>query len=240
LLLMMSESVLLTAGPDDEAPPDWRASAPGLELRSLAAVALSVPLLLAAGVYWLHQLPAGPDLRPSDNVIEVRLIGAHAVAVVPQETPRAGQQSTAPPTERPVENRTAVIPETPIASAPAEPERMAPARSAAVPPSAPAQRAALDQNSARFQHALQSHIARFQRYPEAGRRERAQGTVQLLFSMQRDGAVTNVNIASSSGYTSLDVAAIETIRKAQPLPRIPAELPEQLTILFPVEFDLPQ
>jgi protein TonB len=236
----MTESVLLTAGPDDEAPPDWRASAPGLELRSLAAVALSVPLLLAAGVYWLHQLPAGPDLRPTDNIIEVRLIGAQATVVERQEPPRAEQQPTPPLAEKPAEDRIPVIPETPVASLPAEPEQMVPARSTAVPASAPAQRAALDQKSARFQRALQSHIARFQRYPEAGRRERAQGTVQLLFSMQRDGKVTNVSVASSSGYTSLDVAAIETVRKAQPLPRIPAELPEQLTILFPVAFDLPQ
>jgi len=57
--------------------------------------------------------------------------------------------------------------------------------------------------------------------------------------MLRDGTVTDVRIASSSGYSLLDIAAIETIRKAQPLPRIPAELPESLNILVPVAFELP-
>jgi periplasmic protein TonB len=236
----MSESILRTLGRDEEATPDWRAAAPGVELRSLAAVALTVPILLAAGVYWLHQLPAGPPLRATDNVIEVQLIGSHAAAVERQETPRAERQPTPPPAEKSVEDRIPAIPETQSAAASVQPERTAPAPSAAVPASAPAQRTASDQRAVAFQRALQSHIARFRHYPDAGRREWAQGTVQLLFSMRRDGTVTNVSVASSSGYQSLDAAAIETIRKAQPLPRIPAELPEHLNILVPVAFDLPQ
>jgi len=237
----MSESVLQTLGRDEEAPPDWRAAAPGLELRSLAAVALTVPILLAAGVYWLHQLPAGPPLRASDNVIEVQLMGSRAAAVERQETARTEQQPSPPPVEKSaVEDRIPAILETQRVTASVQPERTAPTPSAAVPASAPAQRTASDQRAAAFQRALQSHIARFRHYPDAGRREWAQGTVQLLFSMRRDGTVTNVSVASSSGYQSLDAAAIETIRKAQPLPRIPAELPERLNILVPVAFDLPQ
>jgi protein TonB len=96
------------------------------------------------------------------------------------------------------------------------------------------------EKAAAFRRALETHIALFQHYPKRAAHERARGIVGLLFSMQRDGSVTNVQIVSSSGYTSLDAAAIETIRNAQPMPRIPSELPQQLTIEMPIAFDLPQ
>jgi protein TonB len=91
----------------------------------------------------------------------------------------------------------------------------------------------------RFQRTLQAHVEHYRSYPATARRDRLQGTVQVLFAMRRDGTVLDAWVQASSGQMLLDKEALETIRRAQPLPAIPPELPGQLNILLPVSFDLP-
>src|SRR5215469_7440291 len=101
--------------PDQDLSVDWRVAAPGLELRSLAAVALAVPLLLAAGVYWLHKLPIGPNLRADDSsVIEVRLIGPQGRAVETKDDPGLVERSVQRPAETLVPDPTHAIPTTEV------------------------------------------------------------------------------------------------------------------------------
>jgi hypothetical protein len=45
-----------------------------LGFRQLIAIAVVTPVLMAAGVFWLHHLPTGTIARTSDSVIEVRLL----------------------------------------------------------------------------------------------------------------------------------------------------------------------
>jgi protein TonB len=89
-----------------------------------------------------------------------------------------------------------------------------------------------------FQRVLLQHIEHYQNYPGLARRLRLQGTVLVLFSMRRDGAVLDVWIKTGSGAPILDQEAIDTIRRAQPLPPIPAELPSLLKVIVPVAFNL--
>ncbi len=89
-----------------------------------------------------------------------------------------------------------------------------------------------------FQRMLLSHIARFRQYPSAAKSGQ-HGITQLVFAMRRDGTVSEVWIRNSSGSQLLDEAATDTIRRAQPLPTIPADLPDQLTISLPISFDPP-
>ncbi|MGT2504597.1 TonB family protein [Bradyrhizobium guangxiense] len=51
------------------------------------------------------------------------------------------------------------------------------------------------------------------------------------------GTLVRLDVKSSSGRPLLDQEAIETIRRAQPLPRIPADMPDLITVLLPVAFD---
>ena len=223
-------------------PPDWHSVAqPLVGLRSLALVALLVPLLLAAGVYWLRLVPVGTGSRTSDNMVEVRLLNAQQQALAQQpDVPQPEQTSVQSPAQQLVEDPNRAIPEETVALSPSEPVKTPPTRQTPSPSSSAAvNRVSLDQEAAKFLKALESHISRYQRYPEAARRDGVHGKVQLVFSMLRDGTVTDVRIESSSGYSVLDQAAIDTIRRAAPLPRIPAELPERLDILFPTAFDLP-
>jgi periplasmic protein TonB len=133
-----------------------------------------------------------------------------------------------------------LFPEDSIAPPPSEPGRASrPAITSAPTSSSAPIRIPTSRTAAIFQRALLSHIAQYRHYPDQARRDRVQGKVQLVFAMQRDGMVTDVWVKASSGHDALDLAAVDTIRKAQPLPKIPSELPDQLNISVPVAFDLP-
>lgn len=94
-------------------------------------------------------------------------------------------------------------------------------------------------NNARvtFRTELARHIARFQRYPKAAERQHLQGTVGTVFSIGRDGKLLGVWVKSSSGQAVLDQAALDTIRRAQPLPPIPPALPDTLKVEVALGFD---
>jgi protein TonB len=94
-----------------------------------------------------------------------------------------------------------------------------------------------DSVAAKFQQALLRHVAHYQRYPNAARAQRLQGRVYTQFSMSRDGRLLGVWVRTSSGQTVLDKEAIDTIRRAQPLPPIPPELPDPLNIHLPLLFE---
>lgn len=56
-------------------------------------------------------------------------------------------------------------------------------------------------------------------YPARARRQRFEGTTHLAFCVDMQGLATQAHISKSSGYASLDEAALEcVVKKAQPLP----------------------
>lgn len=61
-------------------------------------------------------------------------------------------------------------------------------------------------------------INRSKYYPEIARRERLEGAPRVTFSINADGSVGSVDIATSCGQAILDEAAKETVRRAAPLP----------------------
>jgi periplasmic protein TonB len=210
-------------------PPDWQAVAPTLGIRSIAAIVLVVPLLLVAGVYWLHQLPSTITQGNSGDVIEVRLLGPQDSNMEGQDVSEQARTAPTPPADPLIDDQNHAIPTETVAPMPPMPQRSSPAALSSFP--APPQGAL--NKALMYQRALLSHIARYRQHPGQGRI----GHVQLMFSMLRDGTVTDVWITSGSGDTIVDRAAIETIRKAQPMPKIPAELPEQMNIQVPIVFE---
>jgi periplasmic protein TonB len=87
-----------------------------------------------------------------------------------------------------------------------------------------------------FQRRLLSRIQPFLKYPEEALAAHPEGTVQVLFAMNRDGTVVGAWIKQSSGSAVLDKEAIAAIMQAQPLPAIPQELPAPLNVELPVSF----
>ncbi len=77
------------------------------------------------------------------------------------------------------------------------------------------------------------------RYPPQARKLHIEGVVQLHFVMDRTGRVLSFGIAKSSGRPILDEETRQLIARAQPLPPIPADWPQQtLNLVVPVEFEL--
>ena len=61
----------------------------------------------------------------------------------------------------------------------------------------------------------------------------------LHFVMDADGKVLSAEIAKSSGRPLLDEEALALIRRAQPLPALPADFPTKtLDAVVPIEFSL--
>jgi protein TonB len=55
-------------------------------------------------------------------------------------------------------------------------------------------------------------------YPEAARRGKKQGTVELRFRLAADGTVETVEVVRSSGDDLLDDSAVRAVRRAAPYP----------------------
>jgi protein TonB len=90
-----------------------------------------------------------------------------------------------------------------------------------------------------FQRSLLSHLERAKRYPRDAQLRREEGTVYLRFRMDRSGRVLSAGVDRSSGFPDLDAEVLDMINRAQPLPAIPATIPQnQLELSVPVRFSL--
>jgi periplasmic protein TonB len=117
-----------------------------------------------------------------------------------------------PPQEKPADTKPVEAPPTPAPPAKSE----APPQ----PPNPP-----VDSNAKRtWQGDLQQHLAKFQVYPREARSRNITGSTRLRFEVDSEGKVISVSIAESSGNALLDRATLEMIRRAQPLPKPPAEI----------------
>lgn len=209
------------------------------ELFRLLGIPALATMLFVGGVYWVRmQLPAGSAGQQSAAIVQVQLLprpNAVPIAVAPVSQPetvnvasRADASLKEPdPTisddPAPIPRARTVTPED------APPSNVLSASSAV---SGPASSAAV-----KFQQSLLRHVARYQRYPNAARSMHLEGKVDTQFAMARDGTLLGVWVRTSSGQLLLDREAIETIRRAQPLPPIPPELPDRLNIHLQLEFD---
>ncbi len=87
---------------------------------------------------------------------------------------------------------------------------------------------------------LQGHLMGFKRYPSSARKQQQQGTAMIRFVVDKNGYVSSVQLSNSSGTSALDREALAIIKRAQPLPKPPAELLSQgqITLSLPVDFNL--
>jgi len=228
-------------GSSDVLTPDIgdQEPSPTTELVRLMLFPAIIGVLFFAGVYWLRlQVAAGggaPEtmavvqvhLLPRPDPIPVSVAPATQAAAVGVPNPASGQTEA----QAAVTNQTlAALPsEAPAATEPIVPSTSQPSSADAPPSSA----------TLEFRNALLRHIARFQRYPREAERQRLQGTVRAVFSVSRDGKLLGAWVKTSSGQVVLDKAAIDTLRRAQPLPVIPSALPDPIKIELALGFDPP-
>jgi periplasmic protein TonB len=214
--------------------PPWELS--GLHL---VAIAIGISVLLAIGIRFVRELPTDAASRGPRSSVQVHLIST------PDLAPQAPAPARATPDTQPQPRPVLVTPESPPPTAAASLVAVAKIANLETPPdrdarsTASAASAAPNSIVSDYKQTLFQHIERVERYPEAARQRRLHGVVRVLFAMKRDGTVLGAWVETSSGSTILDQAAIDAVRRAQPLPRIPSELPDSLNIILPVEFETP-
>ena len=207
--------------------------------RLLLAPAIAA-MLYVGGVYWLRsQISAEPSGRERSAMVQVQLLPRPAPASIPiASTPQPSAGNMTSRADVPVndpDQSTVDIAALPPSQPSVPSELISPGvRSVPSPMEAPASGV-----TAQFQQALFRHVARFQRYPRAARRDRLHGAVDTLFSMRRDGSLIGVWVKISSGQAVLDKEALDTIRRAQPLPAIPPELPDLINLRITLTFEPP-
>ncbi|MBB5051839.1 MAG: energy transducer TonB [Afipia sp.] len=197
-----------------------------------------VGILFIGGVAWLRlELAAAGGTPEQIPLVQVHLMPRLDSLSIPVDSE---QQSLAIATPSPVRG----ITEAPSSISDRTLTRF-PAEESAPPSDPPMPSAGLkdipdpiqDDAKTTFRTELARHIARFQRYPKGAERQHLQGTVRAVFSINRAGKLLGVRVKGSSGQSVLDHAALETIRRAQPLPRIPPALSDTLNVEVTLGFD---
>jgi periplasmic protein TonB len=128
--------------------------------------------------------------------------------------------------------------ETGEAPAPAPAPPPAPVRVATPPP--PVVNVDLNAIRAEYAKRISAKINSVKEYPQGARRQGHEGKSYVLFTINREGGVTGVSVAKSSGYDTLDNAAQDAVRRAAPFPPLPRELGDSFTLRVPIVFKLSQ
>lgn len=210
---------------------------PSGELLRLIFVPSIVVVLFIGGVYWLRlQVDSAGGPPEPQSVVQVQLLPRPDPIPIPAADSRTTPTAAIAPVPVNEHNDDATSADQQVFAA--LPSEVA----AASPPSPNAIRSEMsdappDPAALQFKQALLRHILRYQRYPKAAESRGLQGTVKAIFSMDREGKLLGVWIKSSSGQAALDQAAIDTIRRAQPLPPIPSVLPDSMTVDVALGFD---
>lgn len=77
---------------------------------------------------------------------------------------------------------------------------------------------------------LRREIERHKRYPSQARRMQHEGQVVVSFSLTSEGAISRVEIESTSGISSLDNAAIAAVKRVKPIGPKPENLLNPLIV----------
>lgn len=163
----------------------------------------------------IHEPPL-PLTTPASQVTHQALVSEPTTAATPIQ-PIAGQPTTGDSVQ--------------LESAPApQVAAMAP-----VPPSASAR---LDYSW--LSETILRRVEELKRYPAEARLDRAEGKVVLKAVIRGDGSIDDVEVYHSSGYRSLDHAAVELLKQAAPF-ELPRPLGKsKMTVKIPMSYRLEQ
>ncbi len=84
-----------------------------------------------------------------------------------------------------------------------------------------------------------AHLTRFKRYPPAAQMRREQGITLLRFRMTPAGQIVSFRLERSSGHALLDQETLDLFQRAQPLPALPEDMPQQqIELVVPLRYEL--
>jgi protein TonB len=90
---------------------------------------------------------------------------------------------------------------------------------------------------ASYKATISALLKKYKKYPKRALSRRQEGTVTVLFTIQKDGSLLSYKIKNSSGHKLLDKAVEKMLKKAVPLPPFPNNMKqESITLVLPVDF----
>ncbi len=240
--------------PDVDPPPTPPAETVTIDIEPQPAAALAPPTEAPPGPqHTQSEPPPGAAVLPTVPTPAPPVLAPEAV--MPPAPPSLAPEVAIPlppepPPRPPAQHRPHIVarrpliphpdrrPPTPATTAPPElqpPAAPAPASAAPVPSvPGPSSNAVPT-----WQGRLLGRLEQFKRYPNEAQYRREQGVVYLHFAMDRNGKVLSARIEKSSGYDSLDQETLALIRRAEPLPKPPPEVPgDPVELTVPVQFFL--
>lgn len=222
-------------------------------LPQAAPLAIELVMPLAAPVSPASELPPGPEQSQAAAANATPVTAVQQQPELPElekaevSLPAAKPTSVKapqPPTEKPPEQQPEPLNNSANQQA---------AAATTAPPSMPAQQhaeqlsaptlGALNQQQLnakqQWQQLIYAHLEQHKRYPRQALRANQQGMPTITLTMDRNGLVLHVELASSSGARTLDAEALALAKRAEPLPLPPAEIAgEQITLAVPIRFSL--
>lgn len=170
-------------------------------------------------------MPAARPM-PVDAPPPMRPLPSDAVTLPPHAAPA------------PVAAAPASVAFAPAAPAPAVAAPLAAAQAAVAAPSVGDDPRAAKAQATYYQQ-LMAWLARRKDYPAEARQARQQGVVIVRFTIDRAGNVSAEAVKRSSGYAALDAATLALLRRASPVPALPAAMKrDSLTVALPIEYSL--
>lgn len=169
--------------------------------------------------------PPPPEHEPIPEIPEVT-VPVQPVVTIQKPPPKPKLKKPPPPPE--VQQ---LVPPQPQEAPAPRPRVEAPPPPAPTPIAAPV--------TPTFQSQLLAHLQRHKRYPNAARVRGQQGVALVRFIMDRNGKVLSCRLERGSGHSLLDEEVLAMLERAQPLPPIPPEMPDQqLEFVVPIHFGL--
>ncbi len=203
-------------------------------------------------------VPDPAPVTPPSPVESMKQAPSHVESVTPSH-PAPNNEAPPVPTQRKLDSSIAVVPSHPEPPQPIPPVAVAspelsPAHATAPPAetfvqpasSAPQVVALAPPTSNRpvrtdygwLSEAILRRVEELKRYPAEARVDRAEGKVVVKAVINEDGSVGDVEIFQSSGYTILDKAAADLMRRAAPF-HLPHPLGKpRVTIKIPMSYRL--
>lgn len=224
-----------------QAPIQQPASAMLIELEPLfeAPIDMAKPMPSLEPKEPLPTLPETTETPPPAKTTEMAplTIPTPAVPAIPQAVlPEAHQ----PPSDAAIPPEQDIVPDIvqSDSSTLAEPPATTDIYTPASQPSTQQPQSAVN-TELNWQTSLLLQLNNAKRYPAQARRFRHEGIAYLRFRIDRSGKLMYASIALSSGHSALDEETLALIKRAQPLPAPPADMPDDaLEFVVPVEFFL--
>jgi protein TonB len=159
------------------------------------------------------------------------------------------QSDPAPQNERPKEEQKPeekVLPPAPDAEVQLPKEEVKPPEeqrenAPVLQPTAPPKHKPSAAQVASWHRKIALQIERNKGYPAAARSRRETGIAEVAFTIDRHGRVVTRRIVRTSGFPALDQETLDTIKRAQPFPEPPPDMPgATFDFTVPIKFNIRQ